>query len=151
MCLLSFIIITTHIEQQKIIEQVIGEWAKSLKYYAYTMPPLEFPRHIGLPCRRIKHETKSCMSYNLQNMCSFSSFALTLASSRFGSIPILLCRSPTHTHTHTLSITSFSFIRSQFQFQFHIRLFRFRFIHTHQRTHMLMLIWLNDIRIPSTQ
>lgn len=25
----------------------------------------------GLPCRRIKHETKSCMSYNLQNMCRF--------------------------------------------------------------------------------
>lgn len=24
----------------KIIEQVIGEWAKSLKYYAYTSPPL---------------------------------------------------------------------------------------------------------------
>lgn len=44
MCLLSFIIIT-HIEQQKIIEQVIGEWAKSLKYYAYTMPPLEFTQH----------------------------------------------------------------------------------------------------------
>lgn len=38
MCLLSFIIIT-HIEQRKIIEQVIGEWAKSLKYYAYTSPP----------------------------------------------------------------------------------------------------------------
>lgn len=59
MCLLSFIIITNIEKEAKIIEQVIGEWAKSLKCYAYT-----HCRHWntlnGLPCRRIKHETISC-------------------------------------------------------------------------------------------
>lgn len=76
----------------------------------------------GLPCRRIKHETKSCMSYNLQNMCRF----LHLLS-------LCLFLSLDHFSLHSLSLLELVYFQFQILWDL-VSILCSQYMHTYKST-----------------
>lgn len=109
----------------------LGNGPKSLKYYAYTSPPMNRNKKRTSMQTHKTWETKSCMSYNLQNMCRCSSFALLR--------PVSIFR-----FSWSLCFTVFHSLRLRFSFVFRFSVHRIykrtvSATHTHTLTQKLSL------------